>query len=189
MLLHTKSIERILRGTINKKITTSLTPHKSMDIISHGIWGATIVRRPKLLIPILLSGFLPDLISTATGFLYLQITQGINLTFSWSSLPVWSTALYGYSHGLIGLVIFSILIIIFARNYLILIIPYAFHIFLDLFTHVSDPLARIFYPFVKYSGDRLWGINWWEHPWTSIVSWTLLILINVGLFIYHKYKK
>jgi len=160
-----------------------------MDIISHGIWGATIVRRPKLLIPILLSGFLPDLISTVIGFFYLQITEGINLTFIWNSLPAWSQVLYGYSHSLVGLVIFSILIIIFARNYLILIIPYAFHIFLDLFTHVSDPLVRLFYPFVNFNSDRLWGINWWEHSWISIVSWTLLILINFGLFFYHKRQK
>lgn len=160
-----------------------------MDIISHGVWGTTIIRKPKLFIPIFISGLLPDLISTVIGFVYLQIVNGFDLNFNWGLLPDWSRVLYSYSHSIVGLIIFSILIMIFARHYLILIFPYAFHIFLDLFTHVSDPLARIFYPFVEYDSSRLWGINWWEYPWTSIVSWWLLIVINVGFYIYHKNQK
>lgn len=159
-----------------------------MDMISHGVWGATIARRPKLLIPIFISGLLPDLISTVAGFIYLEIVHGLSLTFDWNTLPDWSRFLYGYSHGLIGLATFSILIIIFARRYLILILPYAFHIFLDLFTHNGDPLARLFYPLVNYNSQRLWGLNWWENPWTSLVNWTLIIGINIGFIVYRRQK-
>lgn len=160
-----------------------------MDIISHSVWGATIVRRPKLLIPILISGSLPDLISTVIGFIYLQFTQGFNFSFDWNTLPTWSRDLYGYSHSLIGLVIFSSLIIIFARQYLILIYPYAFHIFLDLFTHSGDPLARLFYPLINYNPQRVWGLDWWKYPWTSVINWTLIVIINIGFFIYHRRKQ
>lgn len=160
-----------------------------MDLISHGVWGATIVRRPKLLFPAFISGALPDLISTVAGFVYLQITQGLTLTFAWSALPAWSQYLYFYGHSLFGLVIFSALIIIFTRHAKILILPYAFHIFLDLFTHVGDPLARLFYPWINSSPERLWGTNWWEHPEVSVINWTLLIIVDVWLIIYYRRQK
>jgi len=158
-------------------------------MISHGVWGTTIVRRPKLLVPAFISGLLPDLISTVAGFFYLQITQGPNFVFVWSALPTWSRVLYGYSHGLLGLAIFSSLIIIFTRRYWILIYPYAFHIFLDLFTHSGDPFVSLFYPLLDYNSQRLWGWNWFEHPLASVINWTLLIIINIGLIVYYRRKK
>jgi len=160
-----------------------------MDIISHGVWGATIIRQPKLLIPAIVSGFLPDLISTVAGFFYLQVTQGLNLTFVWSALPAWSRDLYGYSHGFLGLAVFSGILILFAKRYWILICPYALHIFLDLFTHRGDPLARLLYPFLDYNPQRLLGWNWWEYPYMSVINWALLIVINVAFIFYYRRRK
>lgn len=160
-----------------------------MDIISHGIWGSTIIRRPKMVILAFISGTLPDLASTVAGFLYLQFSKGPTLAFNWNTLPAWSTYLYSFTHSLLGLSIFSVLLIVLARRYLLLIIPYALHLLLDLFTHAGDPLERLFYPWIKYNSARAWGFNWWEHPWTSLLNWGVILIINIGLFAYYRHKR
>jgi hypothetical protein len=159
-----------------------------MDMISHGAWGMTIVRRKKLLLPAFIIGALPDLISTVPGFIYVQLTRGLTWNFDWNALPLWSTGLYDYGHSLLGLATFALFIIIFFRKYLILIYPYAAHIFLDIFTHQNDILARLFYPWVAYNPQRLWGWNWWEHPWVSVINWALIIIINIGIIYWHKFR-
>jgi hypothetical protein len=160
-----------------------------MDMISHGVWGATIVRRKNLLIPAFIIGVLPDLISTVPGFIYVQFSQGLTWAFAWSALPAWSTGLYDYSHSLLGLATFSLLILFFFRKYLILIYPYAAHIFLDLFTHQNDILARLFYPWVAYDQSRVWGLDWWEHPWVSVINWAAIIIVNLIIVYRHRQLK
>lgn len=159
-----------------------------MDMISHGVWGMTIVRQKNLLIPAFITGALPDLISTVPGFIYVQLTQGLTWTFAWSALPAWSTGLYDLSHSLLGLALFSLFMIIFFRRYLILIWPYAFHLLLDLFTHQNDLLYRLGYPWVHYDQARVVGFDWWEHPWISVINWLLIIIVNLALVLWTKNK-
>jgi membrane-bound metal-dependent hydrolase YbcI (DUF457 family) len=158
-----------------------------MDIISHAIWGVTFVRKKDLFWLAMFFGALPDLISTGIGSLYSFLKTGSFLKENWwLNLPIWSKHLYFLFHSIFGLLILFFILFLFKRKFLILIIPYFLHIFIDLFTHRGDPIFRLFYPFIGYSTERVFGINWWESSFVILLNIILIVGINIFIFLKNK---
>jgi len=150
-----------------------------MDIFSHALWGATIVRTKTLVFGALLAGAAPDLLGSGPGFLYLLLAHHrIWSTTTWILLPGWMVGNYHLWHSLLGAGIFFMLLLFLAERFWILILPFLLHIFVDLFTHQGYIWYRLFFPFVRYDINRISGINWWEHRWIWVTNFGLLILIN-----------
>lgn len=147
--------------------------------------GATVVRKRPLVWWAALFGALPDLLGSAPGFFHLLFAQGILWgTDTWQFMPQWTRDAYHLSHSLLGLGIMSVALAAVSKQWLILALPYAIHLALDLVTHVTDPLARLFFPFVPWGSARVIGVNWWESWWT--VGTNAFVLIAVNLLLWHR---
>ncbi|MFH1866504.1 MAG: hypothetical protein ABIJ81_00235 [Patescibacteria group bacterium] len=159
-----------------------------MDIFSHALWGATIIRKRSMIWWAALAGALPDILGSGPGAIYLLIIHqrfwGVNI---WQLLPDWATANYHLWHGLVGVLIILLILWLIGRYWLILIFPYLLHVTIDLFTHQGDILHRLFYPILPYSIERQVGINWWEVGWVWLVNFGLLLLINI-IFLFRRKK-
>ena len=154
-----------------------------MDLLSHALWGATIVRRKQFVWWAALFGALPDILGSGPGFLYLLFARGIIWgTNTWQAMPEWTRDAYHLSHSLLGVAIIAVLLLCIGRRWLLLLIPFSFHIVLDLFTHVTDPLARLLFPFVAWDAARVIGVNWWESEWIIAANVATLILVNAFLW-------
>lgn len=154
-----------------------------MDILSHAAWGATLVRKRPLVWWALLFGIAPDILGSGPGALYLMFVKGVlwgNNT--WQLLPEFLRQNYELWHSLFGLAIFGIILLLIQRRFLILLLPYFFHIVLDLFTHKTDILSRLFYPFVRYNMNRVTGMNWWENGYIWWFSTAILVLVNILIY-------
>ncbi|MDO8469519.1 MAG: hypothetical protein Q7S84_00675 [bacterium] len=166
-----------------------------MDLLSHALWGATIVRKRHLVWWAALFGALPDLVGSAPGFLYLLFARGILWgTDTWQLMPAWTHDAYHLSHSLLGIAVVAVTLACVGKwharttdtvrsgGWLILILPFSFHIVLDLFTHVTDPLARLLFPFVAWDAAHVIGVNWWESGWIIATNIATLILMNAFLW-------
>src|SRR5712692_3868376 len=151
-----------------------------MDILSHGLWGATIVRRRKLVWWAFLSGMLPDVLGGGVGFVYLLSVGEFWGRGTWQLLPDWAKASYAFHHSLLGAGLYFLLLLLFLPDYRILILPYLLHIIMDTFVHANDMIGRLLYPLSVNSG--LHGLNWWEHWWILALNIFFLVSINVILF-------
>ncbi len=112
-----------------------------MDIVSHGVWGGVISKRESLLIGFLF-GMLPDIIGMG---------------------GVWEWRLYLSSHSLIALAIIILISLTIFKTW-VYAIAYAFHLFLDVFTHHSGTFPLFYVPFLWQGFDPIGfdGWNWWE---------------------------
>ena len=147
-----------------------------MDLISHGLWGIAITNKKVNPILAFFSGSLPDLVSSGLGFVYLLIYKGVFWsTNTWSLLPLWIQTLYYFSHSLLGAITFFIIITIF-RWPKILLLPYLFHLFLDVFTHAGSPINRLVFPLEINSTFHV-TTNWWDNYWLIIINWALLLIL------------
>ena len=147
-----------------------------MDIISHGLWGATLVRKRNLFWWTFLAGMAPDILGSGPAFLYLLTIGKFWGTETWQLLPQWTRESYHFHHSILSVIIYYIILIIFLRRYSILIIPYLFHVVLDAFVHSTDMTNRLFYPLEPNAG--IWGLNWWEHWWIVALNVGGLIVVN-----------
>ena len=152
-----------------------------MDVLSHGLWGATILRDRKLIWWAFLSGMLPDLLGSGSGFIYLLTIGEFWGRNTWQLLPDWSRELYRLHHSLLSVAVYFVLLTIFLRNYPMLILPYLLHVLMDVPVHATDMMNRLFYPLVVDSG--VYGLNWWEHWWIEAANFCALVIINLVLFL------
>lgn len=155
-----------------------------MDIFSHAAWGATLVRKRPLVWWALLFGVGPDILGSGPGALYLLITKGMLWgTGTWELMPQIFRESYALWHSLLGGFIIFVFLLLIGKRFLPLLFPFLFHILLDLFTHQTDILSRLFYPFLGYNNARATGINWWENRtawWTCTAT---LIAINIFFWV------
>ncbi len=158
-----------------------------MDIFSHALWGATIIRKKELIPWALFLGAAPDLLGSGPAFFYLLFNNLLQEKKLWAVLPDFLRSNYSFWHSLLGIFLVFLLILMVKRKYWFLTFPYLFHVFLDFFTHEIDILARLFFPFVKYNPLRVMGFNWWEHK--TIIFINFFLLIGINLIIWYKNKK
>lgn len=150
-----------------------------MDILTHGLWGATILRRRKGVWWAFLAGTVPDLLGSTPAFIYLLTMGKFWGTDTWQYLPQWTREVYHFHHSFLSVVLYGVVVSVAARGYVVLLIPYAFHVLLDGFTHSTDIVNRLLYPTVF--DVCIHGLNWWEHGWIVAVNVAALLLINVAL--------
>ena len=160
-----------------------------MDVVSHGLWGGLAFGRSskKEYWLSFLFGVLPDVLS----FGIFMVAQALNLAsrVSWSEapqnsdIPLYVHVLYNYTHSLvIFALVFGVVWLILKRPYLPLL-AWAFHIFLDIFTHSTSFFATpFFWPLFNYKFN---GTSW-SHPWIFIPNWMAII---IGYIIWLSYKK
>ena len=154
-----------------------------MDVLSHALWGATIIRKKPLVWYAALFGALPDILGSGPGFLYLLVVRGIIWgTDTWQLMPEWTHDAYHLSHSLLGIAIVAIALACVGRRKLVLLVTYAFHVAIDLATHVTDPLARLLFPFVPWDAAHVIGMNWWESWWIIAANAGALLAVNMLLW-------
>ncbi len=155
-----------------------------MDLVSHALWGATVVRKRPFVWWAALFGALPDLLGSAPGFFYLLFARGILWgTGTWQFMPQWTRDAYHLSHSLLGLIIVAVALAAVGKRWLVFALPYAVHLTLDLVTHVTDPFARLLFPFMPWETARVVGVNWWESWW---IMANAFVLIAVNLFLWQR---
>ena len=94
--------------------------------------------------------------------------------------PNYLRTMHFFMHSLFGWWLFSLIVVLFFRNYLFLSFVYLSHIIIDIPSHGRIRGPILFYPFSKISFN---GIEFEEHNWMIIASYSLLILINIALFV------
>ncbi|MBI3440463.1 MAG: hypothetical protein HY052_01440 [Proteobacteria bacterium] len=150
-----------------------------MDILSHGLWGATILRNRKVVWWAFLSGMAPDILGSGGAFIYLLTIGKFWGTGTWQLLPPWAKELYHFHHSLLAALIYFLLLRCISRRHGILILPYLLHILMDAFTHATDGGGRLLYPLHTSLGIS--GLNWWEHWWIMALNIAGLAVVN-GFF-------
>ena len=148
-----------------------------MDILSHGLWGATIIRQRKLVWWGFLSGMMPDILGSGGAFMYLLSIGEFWGTGTWQLLPAWAKELYHFHHSLLSVALYFLVLTLFLREYHALILPYLLHVVMDAFVHANDSIDRLLYPVALNVGIH--GLNWWEHWWIVALNGASLIIINI----------
>lgn len=153
-----------------------------MDTISHAAWGATIVRKSRLVWWAAFAAALPDLIPAAFGLLrykrryYLDMA---NLSFIDKPESAYMR-IYHFTHSLVPITVLAVVLRFLAPGWWIIVIPYYSHVLLDIGTHRGVWATRIFYPFSDFHFE---GYNWWKDWRITALNWTALIAINLIFFI------
>jgi len=152
-----------------------------MDIFSHALWGVTIVRKQNLFWWVALTGMAPDILGTGPGFIYIMIKYHVFISYkTWNLLPYWMNVSYSFWHGLPAVVLIWLLFYLFARGYQVIIWPYAWHIFIDLFSHHNNILARLLFPLPNPWPQLNWfGYDWWQYSTVWIINLVLLVIVNL----------
>ncbi|MBU0597485.1 hypothetical protein KKF61_00635 [Patescibacteria group bacterium] len=153
-----------------------------MDVVSHAVWGATIIRKSTHVWWAAFFGALPDLLTGAYGLVRYGSKYSVELIeFSELHKPGGLyLKVYYFFHSFLPISIVAGIIAIFAPNYTIVTLPYYLHIIMDIFTHRGVWATRIFYPISNF---HFQGHNWWKNKWISIVNWGAIVAINLIIFI------
>ena len=160
-----------------------------MDILSHALWGATVIRTRPLLYWAFLTGAAPDILGSGPGFLYLlSVRHRMWSVGTWPLLLPWMQDNYHLWHSLVGSAFFFIFLLFFSQRFWILILPYLLHIFMDVLTHRGNGWQRMLFPFKFTAVSTISGINWWESWWVWPLNLGLLVAVN-GIIEYRKFKK
>ena len=158
-----------------------------MDIISHAIWGATIIRKEPMIWWAAFFGALPDLCSIIPFFVHLKTNKfrRYNNQEFWKYVESSSfyTKLYYVFHSLVTAILLTFFVYIIFPQYWFVTVPYFLHIFLDIFSHKDKWATRILYPI---SDIHFNGINWWRSKWLNMANWFSLIIVNVGIWLIKK---
>lgn len=93
--------------------------------------------------------------------------------------PNFLRTLHFFLHSFFGWWFFTLVLVVFFKSYLILSLVYLSHLLIDIPSHGRTRGPIFFYPFSNISFN---GIEFEEHSWMIITSYSLLILINVILF-------
>lgn len=156
-----------------------------MDILSHGLWGVTILRDRKTMWWAFLSGMAPDLLGSGGAFIYLLTIGEFWGTGTWQLLPPWAKELYRFHHSLLAVLVYFLAFYFISIRYSILILPYLLHVLMDTLVHANDMSNRLFYPLEPSIG--IYGLNWWEHWW--IVALNVAGLLAINLFLWFRRRK
>lgn len=154
-----------------------------MDTVSHGAWGALVVRKAGLIGWAVLTGALPDIIPAMFELAVRprQFVDGlITKTLADNPSKMYLT-IYRWAHSLLPISLVTLVVYLTAPAYWVLVIPYYFHIFLDIFTHSGKWATRLLYPLSDFHFE---GMDWWRRNWISAVNWGTIAI--VAMFIIHQ---
>ncbi len=159
-----------------------------MDILSHGLWGGIIWGRKnrKSFWLSFLFGISPDLFSFGI-FTFARVLQMEGGGFGkpeLASIPNYVHTLYDITHSYIVFSVVFLLVWAILKRPLWEMTAWAFHIFLDMFTHSARFFPTpIVWPFSDTSID---GVPWSE-PQIFFTNVFFLVLIY-GVFWYRKFR-
>lgn len=156
-----------------------------MDILSHALWGATIVRDKELL-PLVIggsllpdAGCLPDVFVVLCTY-YKDYKKGVKRTFKelltdWKEISsrVSTFDIYYFFHSFFTWLMLTIVLFLVARDYLVVSLCYLLHLIIDLPTHRE---ARPFFPFSQF---RIKGIYFLDDKRVFAVNVILLVVANL----------
>lgn len=144
-----------------------------MDILSHSLLGAAVVRDKHLLLPALIFGAGPDLLNGIPTWLAMtsllrregktwhEVLKFLLISEEWQKAPRWTKISYNYIHSLfLGAIIFILLYLIYPP-WLVLMKAWFLHLVLDFFTHTSWFSIKPLYPLSDWQMDFF---NWFETP-------------------------
>jgi len=156
-----------------------------MDILSHALWGATIVRDKELLSLVIGGSFLPDVGCLPDVFVvlrthYKDYRKGVKRTFrefltDWKEIPSRAAVfdLYYFFHSFFTWLILTVVLFLVGKDYLVISLVYFIHLIIDIPSHQE---ARPFFPFSNF---RIKGVYFLDNKWVFLVNILLLILVNV----------
>lgn len=153
-----------------------------MDVFSHSVWGATIIRKSPLVCWAALFGALPDIIPFVYGVVRFKKAYAKRLRKMGRDEHSSDSyfRVYHFCHSLVPITIVTVIIYYTVPSYWYITIPYYFHIIMDIITHQRIWATRIFYPFSDFHFQ--FGKNWWQNHWISAVNWGVLIGVNIIIF-------
>lgn len=121
-----------------------------MESLLHGFLGATVVRskfsKLRLFLLAFLIGMLPDLLGAASWMYYRRIL----LTYVYD-IPQWTLVVYNSTHNLFAAGLVFLIVYFVNKKYLILGLPYLFHILTDIPFHCEPIGTKLFYPLSNWS--------------------------------------
>lgn len=144
-----------------------------MDIVSHALLGAAIVKDQNLLVPALAFGAGPDILNGIPvhiamfrrlrneGKSWRDIFSALLNPQWWLTAPTWTHASYLHMHSLFFAGLISLALYIIHPPWLILMKAWFLHIGIDIFTHREWFATRPFYPLSNWHVD---AFNWFESP-------------------------
>ncbi len=156
-----------------------------MDILSHALWGATIVRDKELL-PLVIGasvfpdvGCLPDVFEVLRVY-YQDYKRGVKRSFKelltdWKEIPSRASAfgVYYFFHSFFVWLALTGALFLIARDYLVISICYLLHLLIDIPTHRE---ARPFFPFSKFHIKGVYFLDDWR---VFLINIFLLAIINL----------
>ena len=119
-----------------------------------------------------ISGMLPDMIPYAVAFIQTHDIYKTNLTLYYSTHNIF-----------VPLIAFAVLYF-FKRKWAILALPYALHVFFDIFLHCGAFATRFLFPVSQF---HVCGVNYGDYWWMWEVNYG--ILIGIFYLIYLKWYK
>lgn len=170
-----------------------------MDILAHALWTHAVHRsvatakniklNKKSIWIAIFFGIAPDLFSFGPYFIREISYHGLKI-FSGgppdpSTIPAYIYNSYNYTHSLlIFLAVFGLIWLIRKKPYW-LIFGWGLHILTDVFSHSTSffPTPFLF----PISNFQVNGWNW-HHPVFMAINYSLLVLVYVSLYLWHKWK-
>jgi hypothetical protein len=145
----------------------------------------TIIRRRDLLALVVLATWLPDLFGQSwTIFSRMRQVRRLGIRKAFDMNVVFSEMelmTYRLFHSFFAWGIFTTLLYLFLRDYLILSLAYLSHILIDIPAHQGIWATRIFYPFSDFHFE---GRNWWQSKRVVLASCGLLLLANLVVLVF-----
>lgn len=159
-----------------------------MDTLAHGLYGVALAaksKNEKLMFAAAVSGMMPDVLVYGSAFVQLGIAGGWKFITDPNpaalSVPV---SLYYYTHSFLTVLVLAGVLYLIKKKWVILALPYALHIFFDIFLHCGLFATRFLYPLSDF---HICGVNYADHWWAWEANYGVLVLIF--WWIYRKYYK
>lgn len=156
-----------------------------MDTLAHGLYGAALLaptRDQRLMMVAGVVGMLPDLVVQGTIIVQTGLVSGLKIMGgAGEGFPTDLISFYRWTHSLLAVAVLAGFLLVFKRKYLALGLPYALHIFFDIFTHCGVFGTRIFFPFSDW---HVCGVNYAESLW----FWELNYGFLVGIYFMINWK-
>ncbi len=151
-----------------------------MDIFAHALWSWLLFSSFGNIFLIILFGVLPDLIPFSPTTIQIFAKFKFKTFKKWKhpqemekQIPKYTHFVYNITHSFVTVIILAIILYIFAKPYAVLMLPWTFHILVDIPTHKKEFFpTRFLYPISDFCID---GISW-ATSWFMILNYSLIAI-------------